>query len=496
MMLNWKIRYSKIIKNNPDLLDSNVSVLEVGCGGSGIAPYLKRPIVGLDQVFPPQVNEFIKATVGSVLDMAFPDNAFDIVICVDVLEHLPKQARERAIAEMIRVAKEKIIVSCPIHPMAEAGERQLLALFGRLGAECPAWLREHLDNGLPTIGELLAAVGASRLQFEIQPNESMVQHYAGVVLDSVFPMSQFLLDNIDRKYPDEIPIADCYADYYYSYIISIWKEKPAIAADRAVRASKTSRDTKIYVVYHLDLPTDHLQNLTPIYVGEAARAAAKGRLTDRLADGTALDNARWSELSAIYKIWKDGPRTDLVGFCHYRRLFRGGAGAEREVRTERRDLAGYRIDDGALRAMGDDFIVTPTPVRFGGTNFDHYGNSHNINDLCAVYNRTIRQFPQYIPVIIEQAKTNHLYANNMFITTWKNFDELCSLWFDVLQDFEATNPGGRADRYQNRDISFLAERLFDLWVRQKRRAGTKLAETGIHLVQFESLDVSPWTVAS
>ncbi len=77
---------------------------------------------------------------------------------------------------------------------------------------------------------------------------------------------------------------------------------------------------KIYVVNHLAnrLPPD-IPGFTHLLVGPAAVGLGPESATDKLRNGDSLLNQRWSELSAIYKIWQEGPRSEVVGFCHYRR---------------------------------------------------------------------------------------------------------------------------------------------------------------------------------
>lgn len=93
------------------------SVLDVGCGAGPYVAALKRHgrrSIGVD-LAPAAVAE---ASVRGrpVLQMsadslAFADNAFDSVVLIETLEHLPNY--ERALAEAARVARSSIVVTVP-----------------------------------------------------------------------------------------------------------------------------------------------------------------------------------------------------------------------------------------------------------------------------------------------------------------------------------------------------------------------------------------------
>jgi len=494
-MLNWKVRYHKILKNNPDLLDEKTSILEVGSGGNGLAPYLNRKIFCLDQKFPERIHKNITPIIGSIDDIKYDDDSFDCVVCVDVMEHLSEKIRASALAELIRVAKEKVVLSFPCKEFAEKGEQHLEAAFKRLGVQIPDWLQEHIQNGLPRMADVVSAIASQGYRFSITPNEGFLQHYSGVILDMLFPVSQEIFSELESKAPLEPPINENEWDFYYSFIITIYKKKLPAPTSPRNNTAKAIEASSIYSIYHKVLPTDHLDNIIPIYVGEAAQQVGPSSLTDRLRDGSSLDNERWSELSAIHKIWKEGPKSDVVGFCHYRRLFQSDT-TSREINISRSEIEKYRIDKDMFSGMGGDFIITPKKLSISSSVFSQYCVTHNANHICALYNMLEKRRPDLLPYVAEHFGEKLLYANNMFITTWDNFDELCTLWFSILGALESEFPKNSGSRYQRRDLSFLAERMFDIWIRQKIASGVPVVETGIYFVDFEGLDVKEWSPTS
>jgi ubiquinone/menaquinone biosynthesis C-methylase UbiE len=87
------------------------SVLDVGCGQGQLLKWIRlsRPQVQLSGIDISQValDKIKLANVtlkqGKAQEIPFPDDQFDLVICTDVLEHLPEDDVRQAIKELKRV---------------------------------------------------------------------------------------------------------------------------------------------------------------------------------------------------------------------------------------------------------------------------------------------------------------------------------------------------------------------------------------------------------
>lgn len=104
------------------------SVLDAGCGEGEtldrLAGILPSSPVGID--LNPESVEFAgrrlpeaKISTGDILDLPFADGEFDLVLCLEVLEHLPDPAA--GLAELARVSGGDIVVSVPHEPWFRLG---------------------------------------------------------------------------------------------------------------------------------------------------------------------------------------------------------------------------------------------------------------------------------------------------------------------------------------------------------------------------------------
>ena len=94
--------------------------MDVGCGDGWLAEYLpghKWYGVELDPVLRKKAAaKGMNAIVGQAENLPFPDEYFDAVCMLDVLEHLPEEAQ--AIREVRRVMKPQglLFISVPLYP--------------------------------------------------------------------------------------------------------------------------------------------------------------------------------------------------------------------------------------------------------------------------------------------------------------------------------------------------------------------------------------------
>lgn len=108
----WNSFYHQIDEIISFLSEDNNSVLEVGVG-SGVLREICKNILCFNYEAIDIDEELKPDHKGTVLEMPFADQRYDIVACFQVLEHLPYFNFEVALSELLRVARKGVIISLP-----------------------------------------------------------------------------------------------------------------------------------------------------------------------------------------------------------------------------------------------------------------------------------------------------------------------------------------------------------------------------------------------
>lgn len=153
LLLDPWLRYRPIL----DLLEKYpvsrpLRILDVGSGNAGLAYFIQKPVVGVDIEFSFGSLKHFQSPISpcraSVTNLPFRTRSFDVVVSMDLIEHLSASSRCAAITELFRVARELLIVGFPFGESSRRFDLEALTKEHSRGISL-GWREEHVRNGIP-----------------------------------------------------------------------------------------------------------------------------------------------------------------------------------------------------------------------------------------------------------------------------------------------------------------------------------------------------------
>lgn len=113
---DW-LRVSRVFER----MDKGGDVLDVGSGAGQFVNCLAMSgdFTSTTTIDPIRFHKYMELSDDisrfdiSIADMKFDDDSFDVVVCMEVLEHLPEDIFRKAIAELRRVCRGQLIITVP-----------------------------------------------------------------------------------------------------------------------------------------------------------------------------------------------------------------------------------------------------------------------------------------------------------------------------------------------------------------------------------------------
>lgn len=134
------------------------SILEVGANTHKLLGKLLPldRIVYLDREIPAEMQGASDIIVGDATDLAMAAGTFDIVVSLDVFEHIAPARRADFLRHTTRVARLLTAIAAPFDDVAvREAELAASAYWNSLFPYTYRWLEEHAENGLPDLGETI-----------------------------------------------------------------------------------------------------------------------------------------------------------------------------------------------------------------------------------------------------------------------------------------------------------------------------------------------------
>jgi len=132
-----------------------IKILDVGGGSEYMQQQLQEAGIPYELTVTDILERPAGMTVtyiqGDATNMAFEDNAYDVIISTDTLEHIPRDRKQAFLDECLRVAAELCIIAAPFETEGVNDAEIAVNEFNKkLFGKGQDWLEEHLEFGKPT----------------------------------------------------------------------------------------------------------------------------------------------------------------------------------------------------------------------------------------------------------------------------------------------------------------------------------------------------------
>ena len=162
------------------------TILEVGSGSLGLGEFVHRKFVGCDLIFDKSRRaRTILPVSASGTRLPFRDNSFSLVLCLDTMEHVPRNDREPFVQELLRVAEKTLILGAPMGEDAVEADRKLHEYFVAHDIPVPSWMNEHIAllDEFPQVEEFQTLFDRAGVTVSLRTGESAWFHRFITVLE-------------------------------------------------------------------------------------------------------------------------------------------------------------------------------------------------------------------------------------------------------------------------------------------------------------------------
>ena len=225
----------------------------------------------------------------------------------------------------------------------------------------------------------------------------------------------------------------------------------------------------IYIITHKQTQLPSIQNYIPLLVGAVNHPElAKYYSLDSTGNSISEKNDSYCELTGLYWMWKNTSHK-YYGLVHYRRFF---AEIHRlfKVRTVYYSIGkpSFRLyeEEELITFLGSsDMLVVESPKLPYGNRIvlQHAAGESVWDDLDELIQE---QYPDYWQNYMQSCRNRNHIQCNMFFGRREIVDMYCNWIFPLLDSLDSLHFKKTGDRYHNRELGYIAELLFDVWIRK------------------------------
>lgn len=203
----------------------------------------------------------------------------------------------------------------------------------------------------------------------------------------------------------------------------------------------------------------------PLQVGKELHPEVDlGFQTDATGDNISSLNASYSELTALYWLWKNS-KAEYKGLVHYRRHF-----ASRHIRFSSGDRFDRIVKHEEIEWLleSTDIILPKKRQYYIETMYSHY--AHTLPGKHLDVARCIIEdlHPEYLSAFDEVMHSSGGHMFNMFIMEQHKFDEYCAWLFPIIKELTKRIDSSEYDAFNARYPGRISELLLDVWIKTKK----------------------------
>lgn len=200
----------------------------------------------------------------------------------------------------------------------------------------------------------------------------------------------------------------------------------------------------------------------PLQVGKALHPEVDlGFQPDNAGDNISELNASYSELTAIYWLWKNCS-ANYMGLAHYRRHF-----ASRHYRGMNRFDRIVRHPEVLKLLQSTDIILPRKRNYYIETMHSHYVHTHPAVQLEEARRILEEYTPGYLRSFDQMMNSRSGHMFNMFIMSREKFNEYCTWLFPILEELTKRIDSDSYDAFKARYPGRVSELLLDVWLKKK-----------------------------
>ncbi len=143
--------------------DQTLTILDVGGRAGNVDLFLSNDDLHILDIRRGEEGNYV---VGDIAEAPYKNDCFDVVMSSDVYEHIIPGERLNVISEMLRIANNYVILGAPFDSKdVQDAEIKACDYYSRIVGEPHLWLKEHIDNGLPSKKEFETFLDENGFEF-------------------------------------------------------------------------------------------------------------------------------------------------------------------------------------------------------------------------------------------------------------------------------------------------------------------------------------------